>query len=223
MRRAANRAGIARIAVVAVVLVITGACPRVWAEGALDCLAEQGHRDNDRRISGCTELIEQGSLSGEDLSIALATRALAFSLKGLYDRAITDYDQAIALSPDFAVALNNRAWAYFRAGRGRQGLSDVERSLLLNPMSPHSFDTRAHIRQSIRQPDAALADYWQAIRLGGEQMIRMYQCGLAEHGLYKGKVDGVVRPELSEALEQCVRGADCDPLPADEQCRAATS
>ena len=223
MRRVGNPTGIARVAVFAAALAVAGAWTGARAEGALDCLSEQGHRDNDRRISGCTELIEQGGLAGEDLSVALATRALAYSLKGLYGQAVTDYDHAISLNPDFAVALNNRAWAYFRWGRAPRGLPDVERSLALNPTSPHSFDTRAHIRQSIRQPDAALADYWQAIRYGGEQMIRLYQCGLAEHGLYKGKVDGQVRPELSEALEQCVRKSDCDPLPADEQCRAATS
>ena len=54
-------------------------------------------------------------------------------------------------------------------------------------------------------------------------MIKLYQCGLTEARLYNGEIDGNLRPELTQALEQCVHDKSCDPLPADEQCRAATS
>ena len=195
----------------------------VRAQGAFDCHNEQAHGDHDRRIAGCSELIEGGGLGNEDMSTALATRALSYSLKGQYGRAIDDYDRAIGLQPNFPVALNNRAWAYFRWGRAAEGSRDIERSLALDPTSAHSFDTRAHIRQVTGQPEGALADYWAAMRLGGARMIRMYQCGLTEQGLYKGALDGLMRPELSTALVTCVRSSTCDPLPADEQCRAATS
>ena len=58
---------------------------------------------------------------------------------------------------------------------------------------------------------------------GGSRMIKLYQCGLTEARLYTGEIDGTWRPELMQALEQCVRDKGCDPLPEDEQCRAATS
>ena len=41
--------------------------------------------------------------------------------------------------------------------------------------------------------------------------------------LKTGEVDGIWRRELQNALEVCVQDKRCDPLPADEHCRAATS
>jgi tetratricopeptide (TPR) repeat protein len=204
--------------IVALVLAAGFAAP-VRADSATDCFSE----DIERRIEGCTALIERHDNSAADLSLAYAMRALAFSLKGRYDTAVRDYDAAIAMKPDFAVALNNRAWAYFRWGKPSTGLPDVEKSLQLSPSSPHALDTRAHIRQSLGDPHGALQDYDKAIWYGGARMIKLYQCGLTEARLYKGEIDGVWRPELKEALEKCVRDRACDPLPADEQCRAATS
>jgi tetratricopeptide (TPR) repeat protein len=192
---------------------------RVYADAAADCFSE----DIERRIEGCTALIEQRDQSMGDLSLAYAMRALAYSLKGQYDTAIQDYDTAINMRPDFAVALNNRAWAYFRWGKAATGLPDVEKSLELSPTSAHALDTRAHIKQSLGDQQAALRDYDRAMWYGGARMIKLYQCGLTEQRLYTGEIDGTWRPELQTALEQCVRDRACDPLPADEHCRAATS
>lgn len=153
----------------------------------------------------------------------IAMRALSYSLKGEYDRAIEDYDQAIKMDPNFAVAFNNRAWAYYRSGRGPAGLADVEHSLKLDPGSEHAYDTRAHIRQTMGNTAGALQDYEMAIRLGGERMVKLYQCGLAERGLYKGMRDGKDNPELRQAMAKCVQDRECDPLPGDEQCREAVS
>jgi tetratricopeptide (TPR) repeat protein len=190
-----------------------------FAEVATDCFSE----DNERRIAGCTSVIENPTSPPTERSSAYAMRALALSLKGQYERAIEDYDAAIRIVPDFAVALNNRAWAYFRWGKGPTGLPDVEKSLQINPLSEHAWDTRAHIRQTMRNFIGAFAVYENAVNLGGERMIKLYQCGLSEQGLYKGKVDGLYTDEVREALKTCANDATCDPLPADEQCRAATS
>lgn len=179
--------------------------------------------DNERRIKACSDLITSPGASPETQSSALAMRALSFSLKGQYDTAIRDYDQALAIVPDFAVALNNRAWAYFKSGRPAMGLEDVEKSLALDPSSPHTYDTRAHIKQWTGQPSAALADYERAMAFGGPKMVKLYQCGLAAAGLYKGPADGFASFELRRAMEHCVQGTSCDPLPPDEECKAATS
>ena len=193
--------------------------PAVSADSAADCFSE----DIERRIEGCTALIDRGDERSGDLSLAYAMRALAYSLKGRYEQAIPDYDTAIRMRPDFAVALNNRAWAYYRWGKAAQGLADVEKSLELSPTSAHAFDTRAHIRQTLGEYEAALRDYDRAMWYGGNRMIKLYQCGLTEQRLYTGEIDGTWRPELTKALEKCVRIKSCDPLPADEHCRAATS
>jgi Tfp pilus assembly protein PilF len=210
-----------RLGIVVVFLLCLGltAPAPASSDPAADCFSE----DIERRIEGCTALIERRDQSVADLSFAYAMRALAYSLKGRYDAAVRDYDVAISMKPDFAVALNNRAWAYFRWGKAATGLPDVEKSLQLSPTSPHALDTRAHIRQALGDPAGALRDYDQAMWHGGARMIKLYQCGLTEARLYTGEIDGTWRKELSEALEKCVHDKACDPLPADEQCRAATS
>jgi len=191
----------------------------VRADDAVNCFGE----DIERRITGCTALIERKDSTVAEMSAVYAMRALAYSLKGQYATAIQDYDIAITMRPDFAVALNNRAWAYFRWGKAATGLPDVERSLQISPTSPHSLDTRAHIKQVLGEPQAALRDYTKAMFFGGAQMIKLYQCGLTEAGHYTGEIDGIWRRELQNALEVCVNDKHCDPLPADEHCRAATS
>ena len=183
------------------------------AESSTDqCYSE----DWGRRIAGCTAIIENEATPPLERSQALAMRALALSLRRQYGEAIGDYDRALAIMPNFAVALNNRAWAYFKWGKGQMGLDDVEKSLRLNPLSEHTWDTRAHIRQVLGQHDGAHSDYKRAVDLGGERMIKLYQCGLSSRGLYKGRIDGYDSDELQSALKTCAYSATCDPLPADE-------
>jgi tetratricopeptide (TPR) repeat protein len=197
------------------------ACPAAATAGVdeHDCFS----KDNERRIAGCTELLERPGLATQMRGSAYAMRALAYSLRGEYDSAIRDYDASIGLVPDFAVALNNRAWAHFKSGRPFTGLPDVEKSLHLQPTSPHAYDTRAHIRQWLGDSISALRDYEAAMHFGGERMVRLYQCGLAAHKLYGGAIDGAETPDLRRALQICVAGTACDPLPPDEECRAVTS
>lgn len=184
-----------------------------------DCFSE----DNERRVTGCTSLLDVPGLSKAEKSLAYAMRALAYSLKGKYDLALPDYDHAIELDPSSAIALNNRAWAYYKIGRTQKALRDVERSIQLQPSSAHAHDTRAHIYQMTGNQVKALADYERAVRFGGERIVKLYQCGLATFGLYKGNIDGVYSIATRDAMRTCVTKLDCDPLPADEECRYATS
>ncbi len=204
-------------------LLIVGVAAPARAQDAasqVDCFGQ----DNERRISGCTALIESGIVANQaQIADIYARRALAYSLRGEYGTAIRDYDIAIQMQPNFAVALNNRAWAYFRWGKAAVGLPDVEESLRLDPTAGHSLDTRAHIRQVMGDPKGALADYRKAMYFGGAEMIRLYQCGLTEARLYEGRIDGIWRRELEDAMAKCVVSRTCDPLPADEHCRPAVS
>lgn len=178
--------------------------------------------DTTRRIEACTQLLET-PLPPAERSYAYAMRALSYSLQGLYDQAIPDYNNAIEISPDFAVALNNRAWAYFKSGKIAKAEPDVRRALELAPRSPHALDTRAHVRQSRGDVTGALDDYNAAMQFGGTRMVKLYQCGLQAHGLYDGGLSGIISENLRGALETCVKNPQCDPLPADEECRKLTS
>jgi tetratricopeptide (TPR) repeat protein len=203
----------------AAVALIAAVATAVRADDSLLCFGD----DNEGRVKGCTALIDRGGFGNEKMAEIYARRALAYSLLGQYGTAIRDYDVAIQMQPNFAVALNNRAWAYFRWGKAAIGLPDVEKSLQLEPYAAHTLDTRAHIRQTLGDPKGALSDYSKAMFHGGVEFIKLYQCGLTEARLYDGRIDGIWRRELQTALEKCVVSTSCDPLPADELCRPATS
>ena len=81
------------------------------------------------------------------------------------------------------MALNNRAWVHYKLDRLTEGMADVERSLKLTPASAHAHDTRAHIHQALGKHPAALRDYEQAVRFGGEHLVKLYQCGLEAQGI----------------------------------------
>ena len=118
------------------------------------------------------------------------------------------------MQPNFAVALNNRAWAYFRWGKAASGLSDVEASLRLEPTAAHTLDTRTHIRQVMGVPKGALGDYTKAMSSSACGNNPLYQCGLTEAGLYEGRIDGIWRRELTEALRKCARDKALRPAAA---------
>lgn len=185
----------------------------------LDCLSE----DNQRRISGCSTLLDTPGLPEEQRSLAHGMRALAYSLLGLFDKALQDYDQALKINPDYPLALNNRAWSYYKLGRPRDGIADVEKALQISPGSPYALDTRAHIHQALGDSKAAFDDYDLAMRAGGASIVKMYQCGLRSQGLYFGAVDGVYSPSVEAAMRTCTGNRQCDPLPSDSECRPEVS
>lgn len=187
-----------------------------------ECLGREGREAVDR-VEACTALIETPGVDPQVAAEAYAERALAHSLRRQYDMSIADYDRAIDLRPNFAMALNNRAWAYFKKGEAIKGLPDAERSLQLDPLSAPSYDTRAHIRQTMGDKAAALSDYNRALRLADPRLVKLYQCGLKNQGLYTGPLDGLRTNELYTAMRACVEAPKCDPLPADEECPDAVS
>jgi len=180
-------------------------------------------RDVGRRVEACSALLALPGLDKTTRSSAFAMRALALSLLGQYPAAIQDYDQALTLNPDFPVALNNRAWAHYRSGNYSAAWPDVTRSLELDSWSPHAYDTRAHLHHAEGNASAALSDYQQAMRLGGKKMVRLYQCGLQAHGQYLGPLNGIISDVMLSGLKACTQNKKCDPLPPDEECKAATS
>jgi tetratricopeptide (TPR) repeat protein len=64
---------------------------------------------------------------------ALNNRAVLYSAKGEYDRAIQDLDQAIKLKPDYSLAFRNRGDAYRGKGDTERAVADYKQALASNP------------------------------------------------------------------------------------------
>lgn len=184
-----------------------------------ECFGE----DAGRRIAACSQLVGPGVAGDRLRSEALAARAFAYASQGAYAAALEDLNAALALDPTSSAALNNRAWTLMKLGRNAEAEKDVASSLRLDPASAHARDTLAHVLQQQGRAREALGHYEAAMRLGGRRFIKLYQCGLAAAGLYTGPPDGIGSARLSEALERCVAGEGCDPLPPGEDCREPTS
>ena len=207
-------------AIATAVLALSAAGALATVDGAaVDCMSE----DNGRRISGCSAMIDTPGLPADQRSLAYGMRALAYSLLGMFDKALDDYGKALEIKPDFPLALNNRAWAYYKLGRADEGTADVEQALQLAPDSPYALDTRAHIHQAHGDAAAALADYELAMQFGGSRIVKLYQCGLRSQGLYFGAVDGYYSAAVRNALHTCANNLSCDPLPSDTECKPEVS
>src|SRR5580700_1889733 len=103
---AKNLAAIVGAAIAAAVLTV--AISPVLAATVQDdgnsCVRDSG----DAAISACTRAIGSNLYSHSDLALLYNNRGVEYANKGDVDRAIADYDQAIALDPKLAAAYNNR-------------------------------------------------------------------------------------------------------------------
>lgn len=212
-----------RLGALAVALVLAPGLALSEQPVAANPLSECFSDGAQHRIDACSDLLDIPGLDDNARSLAYSMRALAYSRNGQFDQALPDYDMAITLDPSSAMALNNRGWVRYKLNRLDESLVDVEQSLALAPGSPHAHDTRAHVHQARGEQTRALSDYEQAMRFGGENLIKLYQCGLTAHGLYSGPVDGLYTNSMRRAFEICVGDRTCDPLPPSEDCQKLTS
>ena len=85
--------------------------------------------------------------------------------RGRFDRAVEDYDKAIALSPSFAFAFYNRSQAHYLAGRFTEALADAGKAAALNENSAAALSLRGLIHEKLGARDAAIADLRRAAAL----------------------------------------------------------
>ena len=80
-------------------------------------------RDLDARISACSRIIDEtGSRQNSTMRAgALNNRAIAYFAKGEFDRAIRDFDEAIAAKPNNPVLYHNRGMMMKGAANTRNG------------------------------------------------------------------------------------------------------
>jgi S1-C subfamily serine protease len=88
----------------------------------------------DLKISGCTAVIQSGRWTGNNLAQAYNWRGIAYGIKGDYDRAITDYNEAIRLDPKNPRAFLNRGMMYYGFFKDYdRAIFDFTETLRLNP------------------------------------------------------------------------------------------
>jgi tetratricopeptide (TPR) repeat protein len=160
---------------------------RQWCESEEEVTVSQ-------RIDGCSAVIKAGRDRSEKLAEAYSSRGLAYRVKGEYDRAIQDYNQALKLDAKFALAFNNRGVAHDKKGDYDRAIQDYEQSIKLKP-SPEAHLNRGNAYLGKGQYDHAIDDYNQAIKLKAD-------FGPAfDNRCWARAVVGILKPALADCNE----------------------
>ncbi len=170
----------------------TGAC----ADRYSDC---NQSADPDRRIRGCTQVIERGKReSREDRSFAYTNRGNAYDDKGEVDRAIADYTKAIALDPNYAIAYTNRGLTYEKKGEVDRAIADYTKAIALDPNYAIAYTNRGAAYYSKGEVDRAIADFDETIKRNPNYAITYTNRGYAYEK--KGDKDQAIA-DFRKALE----------------------
>jgi tetratricopeptide (TPR) repeat protein len=119
----------------------------------------------DQTIEACSAVIAGGHVGRKDLATAFKNRGNAFDDKGQYDRAIEDYDHAIAINPKDADAFNNRGTTYRAMGQYGRAIQDYDQALILTPKSAMALNNRCFGKALMGQLEQGLVDCNESLRL----------------------------------------------------------
>jgi tetratricopeptide (TPR) repeat protein len=139
------------------VLLIFGIGVALAADDSETCYKLTG----DEAIAACGRQISRNPND----AVARHNRGVEYEKKGDYDRAFTDYDQAIRLNPQYALAYHGRANAWRHKGDYDRAIADYDQEIRLNPANAEAYNGRGNIWYDKGNYDRAIADYDQAIRI----------------------------------------------------------
>jgi tetratricopeptide (TPR) repeat protein len=133
-----------------------------------DCAADEP----SRKISGCTQIIQDVTETATNRALAFYMRGFAYTAKGNFDGAIADYNEAIRLNPkNAALAFNEPGSAYKSKGDTDRAIADFTEAIRLDPTYADIFFNRGITHMALGSFDRAIADFGEAIRLGSNQIV----------------------------------------------------
>jgi tetratricopeptide (TPR) repeat protein len=121
--------------------------------------------DWDRKVAGCTKLLQEPRFPPAALSTIYAARGTGWAAKNDFARAIVDFDESLRLNPKNSVALINRGAAWLLRGESDKAIADLDAAAALDPKNPAIFSSRGVIWRQLRKYDKSIADLSEAIRL----------------------------------------------------------
>jgi lipoprotein NlpI len=189
----------------------------IAGEGALAASKQEGNQcklegDPSVVIQACTRIIEAGRETVQVRGAAYYSRANAYSEKGDQDRAISDYGQAIKLTPQDVSPVVDRGDAYVRKGDYDHAIVDFSHALSLCRQGLCSkagerlaFANRGAAYLGKRDLDRAIADFGEAIRIDPGYVPSYSARGLAH--LLKSDLDSAIK-DYSDAIRLDPKSVD---------------
>ena len=105
-------------------------------------------------------------------------RGVVYLKQGQIDRAIADFDKAVAGDPNFAKAYCNRGVAYAMQGQFDRALPDLNKALSLNPKYSKARYMRGLVYSQQKRYDLALADFNKALEINAGNDKALYFRGI---------------------------------------------
>jgi tetratricopeptide (TPR) repeat protein len=122
-------------------------------------------------IDACAALIQSGKLSGNDLARVYLNHGLGNVRRGLTNRAIEDFNQAIAIDPTFNPGYVDRGTAYLALFDYAHALQDLDHADQVKPDDAVILVNRCRARGEWGQElDKARADCDRALALNPSQL-----------------------------------------------------
>lgn len=115
---------------------------------------------HEKAIKYCTMAIEFNSYN----SVTYNIRAWCYKNLGQYEKAITDYSNAIKIKPEWW-HYSFRGYCYKELGKYEKGLADCNKTLELKPNHEDTYIERGDCYKGLEQYNEAIADYTKIIEL----------------------------------------------------------
>jgi tetratricopeptide (TPR) repeat protein len=157
----------------------------------------------ERRIAGCTRLIEQGPSNMR--AGALNNRGIAYFVKKDFTRSLADYDEALRIDPRYLKAYVNRALTLSAMGDRAREIQDWDMVIRLNPRHANAYRLRGAALSLQGEHDRAIRDLDEAIRLSPRD-AEIYALRGEAYRL-KGEPERALR-DLDQALRMGPKDAD---------------
>lgn len=150
-------------------------------------------KDLDKKIELYTEVLK---ISPD--ADAYNNRGNAYDDKGVYDKAIDDYNHAIELRPDEVVAYNNRGVTYSKIGDYRKAMKDYNQAIRIKPNYVEAYNNRGNVYSVMGDYQKAMDEYSYAISIRPDYAEAYYNRGIIF--AYKNEFK-----EALNELEQSIR------------------
>jgi tetratricopeptide (TPR) repeat protein len=113
----------------------------------------------------CSIVINSAHHPASNRAIAFDNRCWAHNVKGDFDKALPDCDNAIGLNPRLVNAFNNRCWAYTDKRDFEKALTDCNEAIRLDQKNQSAWHSRGYTHFKKDEYELAIDDFDQAIRL----------------------------------------------------------
>jgi tetratricopeptide (TPR) repeat protein len=138
--------------------------------------------------------------------IAHNNLGVMYDRRGSHDKAVEEYEKAIAINPTFADAHSNLGLAYDRKGRYDKAVEEYEKALAVNSNLVEARNNLGLAYYAQDRYDKAVSEYEKVLAMNPDLAETRYNLGLAYHaqGMHEKAVEEyektlVINPSFADA------------------------